>query len=354
MSLIRSDNLLHQHAKPCSEFERQWTGAAYEDWQDTAEVIANVNASYRPNKHFFINGVLMLCETNGTSFRPVAGASAWTDALTAPYSVLHGSFIGGGNLTAGNNLVKWSQRFIHISLNKGPQIPSGFYDILMPPNGTIIHGEGGMADITVANGEILLGAWNVLWYELPLSAPSATNNNNFHVSAYTAGNFAAPSHWVAVARHSGDTDTVTFCDERKISAGGVIAAYDFRGNSAWVSVPHTNITAGVNHNFQVRLEGFGTFARMRGRANPTNNTVGGFPVNAVLGVLPTGYIPQMGGGWYSNGQRNVAFVLGQGGYQNIVATPIFGYADGENGTIGYFDAHGGCMEMSVDVQWTVI
>ena len=75
MSQILSDNKEHQHPKPAQEFERN-PEDNYNDWDDEAAVIAAVDIAYRPNKYFWIAGVLKQCDNDGTTFRSVSGGGS--------------------------------------------------------------------------------------------------------------------------------------------------------------------------------------------------------------------------------------------------------------------------------------
>lgn len=113
---------------------------------------------------------------------------------------------GGGVKAVSNNDkgISWSKRFIIISTAKGSHwSTSGYFDIAMPPNGTVIPSASGGSSVTVANGRIIMPPWGALWYIPPVGSSSGSVPANFRVTCYTDGGLTAdwivPDHWVLVA-----------------------------------------------------------------------------------------------------------------------------------------------------------
>lgn len=125
-------------------------------------------------------------------------------------SLLNAQFVmsGGGVFTTTSTTFAWSERFICIGVGKGVSYgTSGYFDISMPPDGTVITGYGGATDITVASGSITLPTWHVLWYELPIGGPATVDHTNWHVTNYAAGTtWEVPNNWVMVLLRSGATE----------------------------------------------------------------------------------------------------------------------------------------------------
>lgn len=116
---------------------------------------------------------------------------------------------GGGLIDCTQTAIGWSERFILLGAGRNAQAPAGFFDITMPPNGTIVHGVGNVSDITVSGGLIDFGtnSWFALWYALP--APGSMNttvNSNFYATGYNTNNFTIPSNWVCVATHNPESE----------------------------------------------------------------------------------------------------------------------------------------------------
>lgn len=82
MSLTRSDNRLEKHPKPVQENERKLVSGAYTDWASTSEVNSAVDIAFRKNKYFWVNGSLMHCGNDGTTYRKISGSNAEIITLT--------------------------------------------------------------------------------------------------------------------------------------------------------------------------------------------------------------------------------------------------------------------------------
>ena len=104
--------------------------------------------------------------------------------------------------------VSWSQRFICIAQGRGAtQATSGYFDITMPADGTVITGHGGSANRNMGSviaGFLKMETWEKLWYELPLGYNSASLAANFHVTNYTS-DFDIPDNWVCICTHNNDS-----------------------------------------------------------------------------------------------------------------------------------------------------
>jgi hypothetical protein len=265
-----------------------------------------------------------------------------------PYTILQKAGItGGGLLNSISNNVVWTQRFITIGWGKRTLMPSGYFDITMPPNGTIVKGQGGLADVTVTGGKVPLTNWQSLWYELPIGSTFATNNNNFRISYFNNGNFSPPAHWVLVAHRNGDTGYVTWADGSVTPGSGDDVSYDNRGIGTWVGIPSTNAAIRAS-GVSVRYENFGATVRLRGVITPTNNSDGGMGAAAIFGNVPVAYRPT--GGYFNNGEPAHVFQINVSSFNNI-GPPANGFVNSATGDISFANMSG--FESKFDTTWSL-
>lgn len=125
---------------------------------------------------------------------------------------------GGGTITHASNRIKWSERFVVISQGKSSGTATGgYFDITMPPVGTVIPGIGATASDTVTSDGIQLGGWVALYYILPLGSGTASVNTNFRLAKYNDLSDAdIPPHWVRVALDNSDIPLVYMADGRAL------------------------------------------------------------------------------------------------------------------------------------------
>jgi hypothetical protein len=111
------------------------------------------------------------------------------------------------------DFLKWTSNFFILGGGRGAGTLSisGFYQISMPPVGTVIQGLGGAAGITVTIDGINMrnpfgGGWSVLYYILN---PGGANFNsaNFRLAGYN-NDFIVPDNWVMIAAYNPDISTV--------------------------------------------------------------------------------------------------------------------------------------------------
>lgn len=107
--------------------------------------------------------------------------------------------------------VWWTYRFVVMAAGMSPTLcPSGFFDIAMPPNGTVIPRVGATAasSVTVASNAINLNPWDAIYYILPLGSASTSLPGNFRIVQYTA-NLTIPVNWMPIAiRNSEGTGAI--------------------------------------------------------------------------------------------------------------------------------------------------
>jgi microcystin-dependent protein len=124
---------------------------------------------------------------------------------------------GGGTVTwsekGGRYYLKWSNRFIAISMAKTPAVPSGYIDIYMPksdiPAAQVYDGK---ARSVTADG-VFLNDWEALYAVHNVGGPPG--DVSFQLVTYNNKEFNAPSNWILVG--------VTNWDDKSIKLGtGVI------------------------------------------------------------------------------------------------------------------------------------
>lgn len=132
------------------------------------------------------------------------------DTATAATLRANTKISGGGTITVdGSGNVLWSSRFIVISNGRGPYFSSnGYFDINCPTSGTIT-GVGGAANATATAAGIPLGAWQALYYIMPIGAGNASVAANFRVASYTA-NSDILHNWVLICHRNNDNGRFYF------------------------------------------------------------------------------------------------------------------------------------------------
>jgi hypothetical protein len=141
------------------------------------------------------------------------------------------------------NFYKWTNKFFILGGGRGAGTLStaGYYEIGMPPVGTVIQGVGGIPNQTVSASGIDMrasaGSWSVLYYILNAGG-QATVNANFRLAGWQS-DFAVPDNWVMVGAHNADNSTLKLGNGQILKQGtdtdGLItpfdATIDFSGNT---------------------------------------------------------------------------------------------------------------------------
>lgn len=150
------------------------------------------------------NATTATTATSATQFAGV-GAVSYAAALRANRQVT-----GGGTITvnaAGS--VLWSTRFIVISNGSGSTFGvNGYFDINCPTSGTIT-GVGGHANVTATAAGITMGAWDALYYILPIGGSATSSTANFRIASYVAA-LDVPYNWILLALRNGDDGVFSF------------------------------------------------------------------------------------------------------------------------------------------------
>jgi hypothetical protein len=119
---------------------------------------------------------------------------------------------GGGVIKYDNaRNLSWTNRFIVMgggaSSNGSVFSTNGYYDITMPPVGTVIPALGNAAPVTVTAAGISMTAWGALYYKLS-GAGNAAVASNFVYVGYGGGNYTVTPDMVLVAASNRDFDAV--------------------------------------------------------------------------------------------------------------------------------------------------
>jgi len=186
---------------------------------------------------------------------------------------------GGGVLTIDTSYnIKWSQRFIAISLGNGTStFTNGYQSITMPAVGTVITGYGGASNVTVTSAGIPLASWATLYYEPTFGGSGSTSDDNaFRVVSYTSA-FTVPPHWIPVAVRNTDLTMVYFGN-----GIGYTPWFDLPLSGSWAAFD----AAGTGHrNPQYRRTSFNEIQCRGLMKHATTTTTGTFA------TLPTGFRP---------------------------------------------------------------
>lgn len=192
-------------------------------------------ADFPPGAMVVVNGKLHVLE--GTSWKKVGGGMSHTDW----------KITGGGGVYATSTAIKWSYRFILISQGRSLSFAqTGYFNIDMPPDGTVIPGVGGAPSVTVSGGVIPWAPWRALYYILPVGSNYVSKPENFRIAAYTA-DFEVPENWVLIALENRDISATYF-------ANGIIRYND--GKTATQNDPYPqyapkphSVTSTADHTF---------------------------------------------------------------------------------------------------------
>jgi hypothetical protein len=174
----------------CSNAESnptQWPTGATGWWHLNVTRHSNVGNNYAMQvAGSFFDQVLWYRKVNNTS------TTAWTKIKSGDdfYATRANLLMSGGGTithTAAGEL-KWTERLILLGGGRGSPAgitsASGYYDINMPPVGTVIAGLGGTASQKVTAGGIPIGQWTALYYKI--NSNVGTVNSNFLLVHYTA------------------------------------------------------------------------------------------------------------------------------------------------------------------------
>lgn len=107
--------------------------------------------------------------------------------------------MGGSLLKATSTGVSWTGVFTLAGNAKGSVYgTSGYFEISMPANGTVITNASDATTATVASGEIPLIADQTLWYIPPINAAFGSVTANFRITDRDGTAWQVPAHWIMV------------------------------------------------------------------------------------------------------------------------------------------------------------
>lgn len=154
---------------------------------------------------------------------------------------------GGGIRKVSINGVYWSERFIVLGAGKDAIVPSAYWDITVPPAGTVIpvYNESGRTTATVAaTGWIPLTDWGALYYELPLGSPTlSTDFTKYRIVGFSTStpDFTVPENWILICARNTDpmSPALTWGDGRSQdfwkSLGLTNGWINYSGNDATIA-----------------------------------------------------------------------------------------------------------------------
>jgi microcystin-dependent protein len=121
------------------------------------------------------------------------------------------ALIGGGQRRVGNGEFGWGGPFRVVGIGMDTLMPGGYWNISMPPDGTVVpvHGHATVTSITVGAttaGRInvtSIGAYCALYYDLPIGQTFTSQNNRFHLVDLSVA-FTIPDTWILVINRTVD------------------------------------------------------------------------------------------------------------------------------------------------------
>lgn len=174
-------------------------------------------------------------------------------------------FTGGGVRKVTNVGISWNQRIMLMGAGRAFSSTTGYFEITMPADGTVIpmYGSTGGASVTVAGGVIPMTAWRALYYELPLTSNHVSDSSKFRLVDYNAATTQEiPPNWVLICARNSDT---------------LAANYqwgDGRAQDYWKALTLTNSWIAYGSNFPVPAVRWMADGRVELRGLMKNGTVG--------------------------------------------------------------------------------
>jgi hypothetical protein len=151
-----------------------------------------------------------------------AGATSFTGKAFEQlyYSIRAQSQLSGGGVKVVdiNYNISWSARFMPMSIGRSVNLaPSGYFEITMPPVGTVIPNFGGATQKTVTSAGVPMSSWDVLWYEIPFGSAATSLAANFRYTNYLS-DFTVPNNWVLVAYFNIDAGRIEWATDESMPA----------------------------------------------------------------------------------------------------------------------------------------
>lgn len=227
---------------------------------------------------------------------------------------------GGGKRTVTDTGVSWGARFIAMAGGKNSMCPSGYWEISMPADGTVIPvlNHSGVTSVTVAGGLIPMTYWQTLWYELPIGETAASQPSRFHIVGYTGvGGFEPPASWVMVVTTNNDSTQPV---PKHLWGDG------YR-QDVWRTPTLTNSWVAYGSGWPSAAYRVGNDGRVHLRGLVKNGSMG---IATPIFTLPSGWGPEGGSGGVGLIFNQVANVSGSTGFCRVDVVN-----DGRVGVIQY-------------------
>lgn len=111
--------------------------------------------------------------------------------------------------------VSWSQPFRTMGAGRDDLVPSGYFNIDMPPNGTVIPviGHPTVTSVTVAGGMInfsTLSGYGALYYDLPYGSVATGQPGRFKLVDYSFAPVVIPPSWLLICQHNIDVGSADY------------------------------------------------------------------------------------------------------------------------------------------------
>lgn len=203
---------------------------------------------------------------------------------------------GGGVVTWDGANLKWTSRFISISVGSGTHwATNGYLDINQPTSGTIPVYPG-VGTVTATASGVPLGVWRALYAIPTIGVTNAGSVITFAEVDYNAGAFIVPDHWILLASQNGDDSRV------RLGTGEILDYWRYPTlTNAWVDYSaNYRIKYRKDGNNRVQLGGLGKLGTM----------------NTSAFQLPIGYRPLDLGVYYACHSRTGASYIYGMGYVN--------------------------------------
>lgn len=125
------------------------------------------------------------------------------------------ALMGGGQRKVGDGTFSWSAQFRTMAIGRDALCPSGWFDIVQPPDGTVIpvHGHNTVTQVIVGAKTAGMIHFNDvsgyagLYYQLPYGATATSQPGRFKIVDYLAGPFSIPSDWILIMTRTVDSGT---------------------------------------------------------------------------------------------------------------------------------------------------
>jgi hypothetical protein len=211
---------------------------------------------------------------------------------------------GGGTITVDASYnVLWSSRFIIISNGSGSNFStSGYFDIDCPLSGTIT-GVGGAGNVTATAAGIPLGAWQAIYYILPIGSNNASVAANFRVAGF-GSDLDIPHNWVLICVRNSDNGAVTFNNGITLSNGQSLSSIQ----QATANTVNTLVRRDASGNFTAGTITATTFSGSGASLTSIPNSA----TTATSANTPSAIVARDGSGNFTAGSITITGLNGNG------------------------------------------